>query len=456
MDRCLFLSLVMIGCLSTPATAQTLFDVDETDKVTLGAGSHPAAGADIGRTPPNLFLQHLSLIVAPSPRQHIGPSITNAPTWPGSTAHGFDTLRSGSYPERDGQHAVIGWLRSHGFAVEPRRNPRFPVRFSGTVGQLEEAFRVEIHNYISGGRVYHANASPPSIPRAFAGSIRAVSLQDGPHRNSALNPQGSTETVLYDFTGTPYDAALGGITDKAGNLYGTTPGGGAAGLGAIFKVDTSGNGTFLYSFTAGNGDGISPNPGLSMDSGGNLYGTTFLGGSKNWGTVFKFDPTGHETVLYSFSGGADGGNPMGGVAIDSAGNIYGTTSSGGVTGVCCGAVFKLDPTGQEKLLHSFTGANGDGKFPNGGLIQDSVGNLYGTTSSGGVTNDCCGTVFKVDPAGHETVLYSFLLANQGNDGAYPNGGLILDGAGNIYGTTSSGGGTGVSSGTVFKIDPTGH
>ena len=318
---------------------------------------------------------------------------------------------------------------------------------------------MEIHNYISGGRVYHANANPPSIPRALAGSIRAANLQDGPHRNSAPNPQGSNETVLYDFTGTPYDAVLGGVTDKAGNLYGTTPGGGAAGLGAIFKMDTSGNETFLYSFTAGNMDGISPNPGLSMDSAGNLYGTTFLGGSNNWGTVFKLDPTGHETVLYSFTGGADGGNPIGGVAIDSAGNIYGTTSSGGVTGVCCGAIFKLDPTGQEKLLHSFTGANGDGKFPNGGLIQDSVGNIYGTTLQGGVTGGCCGTVFKVDPAGHETVLYSFLLANQGNgDGAFPNGGLTLDSAGNLYGTTNGGGlATGCSyCGTVFKIDPTGH
>jgi uncharacterized repeat protein (TIGR03803 family) len=147
---------------------------------------------------------------------------------------------------------------------------------------------------------------------------------------------------LHSFTGGadggyPY---AGVIRDSAGNLYGTTISGGAAGKGVVYKVDTSGHETVLYSFTGG-ADGGSPAADLIRDSAGNLYGTTAYFGSANAGVVYKLDSAGNETVLYSFTGGADGGTPSGGLIRDAAGNIYGTTYSGGKESA--GVVFKLKP-----------------------------------------------------------------------------------------------------------------
>jgi uncharacterized repeat protein (TIGR03803 family) len=304
-----------------------------------------------------------------------------------------------------------------------------------------------------------------------------------------LDPSGK-ETVLYSFTGMNGDGAnpVAGLNlDTAGNLYGTTENGGqcVSGCGTVFKIDPSGYETVLYGFTGMNGDGANPAAGLIVDSAGNLYGTTLGGGSASGGTMFKLDPSGHETVLYSFTGtNGDGANPAAGLIMDSAGNSYGTTQFGGVTSCYasfgsppgCGTVFKVDPSGHETVLYSFTGTNGDGANPAAGLIMDSAGNSYGTTQFGGVTscyayfgaNPGCGTVFKVDPSGRETVLYSFTLTN--GDGAQPSAGLIMDNAGNLYGTTPYGG-VGVTSsscsifvtgppippgcGTVFKLDPSG-
>ena len=203
--------------------------------------------------------------------------------------------------------------------------------------------------------------------------------------------------------------------------------------------------TLLYSFKGGT-DGDAPVAGLLRDAAGNLYGTTFYGGTSSNGTVFKLDATGTETVLYSFTGGADGGNPQGGLIRDAAGNFYGTTYYGGIPTCQCGTVFKLDTTGTETVLHSFTGT--DGASPQAGLLRDASGNLYGTTSNGGAVYD--GTVFKVDTTGAETVLHSFA---GGNDGWGPHAGLLRDAAGNLYGTTPYGGLPG--SGTVFKLDSTG-
>jgi uncharacterized repeat protein (TIGR03803 family) len=254
------------------------------------------------------------------------------------------------------------------------------------------------------------------------------------------------ESVLYSFTG----GADGGnpfyglIQDSAGNLYGTTDGGGSAGVGVVFKLDKKGHETVLYSFTGGV-DGAFPN-GLIHDSAGNLYGTTQFGGAFGAGVVFKLDPIGNETVLYSFTGAADGGSPFAGVVEDSAGNLYGTTNGGGSGGA--GVVFKLDAVGHETVLYSFTGG-GDGGYPSAGVTLDSVGNLYGTTSFGGSAG--AGVVFKVDTAGNETVLNSF---TGGKDGGYPFGGVIADLGGNLYGNTSGGGTAGV--GALFKLDPAGH
>jgi len=159
--------------------------------------------------------------------------------------------------------------------------------------------------------------------------------------------------------------------------------------------------------------------------------------------VWKLDPTGHETVLHSFTGGADGSRPYGGVTFDSAGNLYGTTSSGGPASA--GVVWKLDPTGHESVLYTFTGG-ADGGTLYAGVILDSAGNLYGTTYLGGVV---WGVVWKLDPTGHESVLHTFTLA----DGGYPGAGVIMDSAGNLYGTTSYGGAAGW--GTVYKVAPGG-
>jgi uncharacterized repeat protein (TIGR03803 family) len=274
-----------------------------------------------------------------------------------------------------------------------------------------------------------------------------------------------TETVLFNFSrGTDGSRPFGTLVrDAAGNLYGTTYEGGGTGCasfgcGTVFKLDPSGHETVLYRFTGG-ADGRNPYAGLVRDPVGNLYGTTYYGGSSNncyqgCGTVFKLDTTGAETVLHSFTGSPDGNFPRGGLVRDAAGNLYGTTAWGGAFGK--GTVFKLDATGKETVLHSFTGP--DGQYPVAGLIRDAAGNLYGTTKNGGSSNDCrggCGTVFKVDTTGAETVLHSFTT---GRDGRYPEAGLVADAAGNLYGTAFSGRNSDYCAGgcgTVFKVDTTG-
>jgi uncharacterized repeat protein (TIGR03803 family) len=232
------------------------------------------------------------------------------------------------------------------------------------------------------------------------------------------------------------------IRDSAGNIYGTTQTGGTAGAGVVFKVNAAGEETVLYSFTGGS-DGGFPYGGVVQDSSGNLYGTTNGGGTAGFGVVFKLDTAGNETVLYSFAGGADGGLPYSGVIRDSAGNLYGTAQFGGTA--YAGVVYKLDTAGQESVLYSFTGG-ADGGQPYAGVIRDSAGNLYGTTIGGGAAG--AGVVYELDTVGQETVLYSF---TGGADGGQPYAGVIRDSAGNLYGTTNSGGKE--SSGVVFKLVP---
>ena len=251
------------------------------------------------------------------------------------------------------------------------------------------------------------------------------------------------ETVLYSFTG-PTDGLnpmAGVILDSAGNLYGTTVGGGTPNAGTVYMLDATHDETVLYSFRS-YFDGSTPLAGVIRDPTGNLYGTTIYSGTAGYGVVYEVDTAGQETVLYSFTGGADGGYPNAGVIRDSAGNLYGTTNKGGDLncnyGNGCGVVYKLDTTGQETVLHSFTG-QADGGYPSGSLIRDSAGNLYGTTSNGGIVpygTVGYGVVYELDAAGQETVLYSFM---GGDDGAYPSGGVIRDSAGNLYGATSLGG-----------------
>jgi uncharacterized repeat protein (TIGR03803 family) len=149
----------------------------------------------------------------------------------------------------------------------------------------------------------------------------------------------------------------------------------------VFKLQTTGKEKVLHSF-GGFADGANPVAGVVRDSAGNLYGTTVFGGASGQGAVFKLDTIGTETVLYSFTGGADGGNPSAGVIRDSAGNLYGATTIGGAPGMGYGVVFELDTAGTETVLHTFAGG-ADGANPVGGLVRDSAGNLYGTTQDGG-------------------------------------------------------------------------
>lgn len=259
-----------------------------------------------------------------------------------------------------------------------------------------------------------------------------------------LSPSGQ-KTVLYNFQGGadgsyPF-AAL--ITDGKGNFYGTTYRGGPADSGTVFKLSKSGE-TVLYSFKGG-ADGQYPYSGLVRDSAGNLYGTTFGNGFTTYGTVFRLNPAGKETILHTFTGGTDGGFPSyGSLVLDPATGLYGTTSFGGVHNYF-GTVFNVDKSGQYSVIYSFTGG-ADGGQPNASLIRDSSGNLYGVTVGGGAFNH--GTIFKMDENGNESVLYSFA---GGTDPATSDAPLFRDAAGNLYGTSIGGGDYG--QGTVFMLAP---
>jgi uncharacterized repeat protein (TIGR03803 family) len=227
-----------------------------------------------------------------------------------------------------------------------------------------------------------------------------------------LSPSG-TETVLYSFCSKPScsDGAnpqAGLIADSSGNLYGTTEGGGASSeAGVVFKLSPSGTETVLYSFCSkpSCSDGAFPVAGLIADRAGNLYGTTsgggaILPGSSGGGVVFKLSPRGTETVLYSFCSKpscSDGANPDAGLIADRSGNLYGTTSGGGASSL--GVVFKLSPSRTETVLYSFCSkpSCSDGRDPEAGLIADSSGNLYGTTAAGGASSD--GVVFELTGTG---------------------------------------------------------
>src|ERR1035438_5216727 len=212
--------------------------------------------------------------------------------------------------------------------------------------------------------------------------------------------QTATETVLHNFASQPRGSLPNAVTrDPAGNLYGTTYQGGTANAGVVFKLDTAGQETWQYSFTGG-ADGGNPYAGVIGYATG-LYGTTYAGGAANRGVVYKVDTSGHQTVLYSFTGGADGGQPYAGVIRDSAGNLYGTTYDGGKGEA--GVVYKLDAAGNYTVLYSFTGGS-DGGYPHAGVIRDSAGNLYGTTPFGGTGS---GVAYKLDTADRKAALYAF-------------------------------------------------
>jgi uncharacterized repeat protein (TIGR03803 family) len=271
-----------------------------------------------------------------------------------------------------------------------------------------------------------------------------------------ITPSG-TLTTLYSFCSqsgcadgsAPY-ATL--IQAPNGNLYGTTMGGGANRDGTVFSITPAGTLTTLYSFCSQSGcsDGASPEAPLVQATNGDFYGTTNNGGGASGsGTVFKITSTGTLTTLYTFcsQGGSfcgDGANPSAGLVLSSNGNFYGTTYSGGANGI--GTVFELTPTGTLTTLYSFGSQSDDGISPNA-LVEASNGDFYGTTEIGGANS--AGTIFTITPSGTLTTLYSFCSQTSCTDGADPQGGLIQDTHGNFYGTTYGGGTNG--DGTVFTL-----
>ena len=301
--------------------------------------------------------------------------------------------------------------------------------------------------------------------------------------------QAQTLNVMHTFMGSPDGAApVTGLTASGATLYGTTEYGGNqancdSSCGTVFKTTRSGSGwveTPIYKFT-GVPDGANPMSRVIVGPDGALYGTTVFGGtgpcqvgSGGCGTVFKLQPPPtfcasflcewKETVLYSFVSSTDGAWPEAELVFDQAGNIYGSTVTGG-TGPCtyggCGTIFKLTPNGNgtwsKSTLYSFQGPPNDGEGPGGALVVDQAGNIYGTTPEGG--GQCpydyaCGVVFRLTPSGskwQETILYFF---SGGSDGYDPSSGLISDGHGNLFGADAAGGqGINGGNGTVFELTP---
>jgi len=291
----------------------------------------------------------------------------------------------------------------------------------------------------------------------------------------AVSARAQTETTLFSFADGPsgYNPVGGLIFDATGNLFGTTSEGGnlsacnGIGCGVVFELSPIAGGgwseTVPHTF-GGGGDGKNPFAGLISDAAGNFYGATGLG----YNTVFELSPLASggwsKTVLHYFSNFAGGTDPYANLVFDSAGNLYGTAHNGGNTDCNCGVVYELSPTAsgwKETVLHTFRAENG--AYPNGNLIFDAAGNLYGTTYQGGAscTYANCGTglVFELSPVSgggwREIPLYEF--TNQ-EDGDHPNGGLIFDAAGNLYGTTEYGGNLGECAGAdgcgvAFELSP---
>lgn len=265
-----------------------------------------------------------------------------------------------------------------------------------------------------------------------------------------LTPSG--EKVLHSFTSGKDGFGPGGgvAIDPAGNLYGTTPDGGADSDGDVYEVSASRE-KVIHAFTGGSDGGTGSLGVLLRDASGIFYGVTETGGARGAGTVFKLSNRSakrwHLTTLYAFAGTPDAASPYGGLIADASGDIYGTTYYGGAHGL--GSVFELVRRAhgyRERVLYSFSGGK-DGSSSTSTLAFGMSGDLYGTTSAGGGSCDC-GTIFKVSPkSGKETVLHSF----GGADGAYPYYGLTQDASGNFYGTTVQGGALNV--GTVFEYTP---
>jgi uncharacterized repeat protein (TIGR03803 family) len=327
---------------------------------------------------------------------------------------------------------------------------------AGGLSGLGAAYRVApdgsvtvLHQF-KGGR---DGATPMAGLVAKGGALYGTTLYGGLANGGTvfrLKPGGGRIKILHSFgLGEDGFNPVAGVSfDAAGNLYGTTGLGGGAtacGCGTVYKLAPDGGEAVLHAFTSGN-DGAHPQGGVTPDGAGNLFGTTANGGAHDDGIVFALAPDGSESVLHVFSGGG-AADPGAGVVRDAQGNLYGTTqeSGNGFTG----AIFEVKANGRTVTLHAMAGS--DGYVPtSGNLVRDAHGNLYGTAMMGGTT-DCgqgsgCGTVFELARDGTFSLLHSF---GGGTDGYVPQGGLVMDSHGNLYGTTAFGGTFGY--GTIYKI-----
>lgn len=278
-----------------------------------------------------------------------------------------------------------------------------------------------------------------------------------------------TEKVIYDLSSGQFNYSRGSLVfDARGNLYGTSLYGGTHSAGTVFELTPSSDGTWTRKVlhTFGNGtDGQLPNGALIFDAAGNLYGTTYEGGTHKVGMAFKLMPLANggwkEVVLHQFGAGTDGTYPLTGLLLDASGNLFGTTDAGGTYGASGGGgtLFELSPQAQggwkETILHNF-GNGTDGGGPYSVPILDSAGNLYGTTSGGGTYG--FGTAFELirqtNGGWKEKILHNF---GNGSDGIEPGNALLFDKLGNLYGSTGSGGAdncTDYYAGTVFELTPT--
>jgi uncharacterized repeat protein (TIGR03803 family) len=277
--------------------------------------------------------------------------------------------------------------------------------------------------------------------------------------------QAQTFEVIHSFARVPLGFAPHGglVQDARGDLYGTTNNGGGSGSGSVYKLTDGQSGWIMTALVVfeHDGNGYSPEARLTLGPDGAFYGTTMFGGypggcgGSGCGTIFRLNPAGlGRTVLYRFSDQHESYWPYGALSFDSAGNMYGTTGVGGTVGN--GTVFKLVRSGNQwnySVIYNFEDAS-KGWAPEAGVIVDSAGNLYGTTVNGGGTSSY-GVVYELSPSAggwSSRVLHSFSAGY--NDGGWPEASLIMDAAGNLYGTTS-GGGTGYG-GTVFELSPSGN
>jgi uncharacterized repeat protein (TIGR03803 family) len=296
------------------------------------------------------------------------------------------------------------------------------------------------------------------------GNLYGTTVGGGDHHSGVAfelthGSQDWDESILYNFCAKPKCSDGGSphaglVMDKAGKMYGTGY--------AAFELSGGSGGwkeTVLHDFTGQHGDGSGPYA-VVMDAAGNLYGETNMGGSTRCGggcgTVYELQPTSgggwKEHILHDFGAVGDGTFPGGVLILDGMGNLYGITEGGGATGN--GTVYRLTPQSdgrwKETILHNFTGgANGDG--PGGGVVMDKAGNLYGTTIAGGDSNCGCGVVYKLAPGSNGKWSYTVLHSFIGYDGAQPAASPILDSKGNLYGTTITGGAGGY--GVAFEITP---